>query len=475
MSNDTLIASLQADCDRYPLETPPIRQPDAMVVSGDIVLGAPLGEPNYRKVITEQYKLAEDFLVGLTERMFEGDRTRVVLVPGNHDCCWNTAFSGMTLVDKDKEPEDLIGELESANSDLRWSWRERALYKIADPDIYERRLDSYWDFVESFYRDCDLRFSIQRNAGYNLFELDGGRILVAAFESLIGNDCFSYKGNIDPSAIAKAALRIRDEGRPHSLRVAVWHHGLHGEPSYRSDYVPINSVYDLIGHGFQLGLHGHQHFAEIGSHYVHIPDDRKMAVVSAGSLCAGTKDLPRGINRQYNVVVVSDDYSEANVHVREVVRGNHFAASLVGSGFSNGVARMDLAGTAFVDNREVEMELERRNKLIIQAESTLRAGHPKAALEILESVNWQDEPYGRTLVIQAAEQSENWEMLTAALHEPQTSDERIKLIEALSRMGRTTDALMKLDEAIGPPLAGHVRRELRERLERQAEIDGGRR
>ena len=150
ISNDTLIASLQADCDRIPMETPEIRRPDGMVVSGDIVFGASLGESNFGMAIKEQYKLAEEFLVGLTERLFEGDRTRVVMVPGNHDCCWNTAFSGMRRVREDEEPKDLISALECANSSLRWSWRERTLYKISEPDVYARRLDSYWDFVERF-------------------------------------------------------------------------------------------------------------------------------------------------------------------------------------------------------------------------------------------------------------------------------------------------------------------------------------
>ena len=97
ISNEALIASLLADRNRFPIETPPIRQPDAMVVSGDIVAGARLGHPDYVDALTEQYTMAQDFLVRLTDRLFEGDRTRVVLVPGNHDCCWNTALSGMAL------------------------------------------------------------------------------------------------------------------------------------------------------------------------------------------------------------------------------------------------------------------------------------------------------------------------------------------------------------------------------------------
>ena len=315
ISNNTLIASLLADQDRFPMETPAIRQPDAMIVSGDIVAGAKLGQRNYGTVLKGQYATAQEFLGRLTDRMFGGDRAQVVVVPGNHDCCWNTAFSGMTPVTEEDIPRDLMDQLEAPNSQLRWSWRERKLYRITSPDDYARRLDSYWDFVDVFYSGFNLKFPIRRDAGFNLFELDGGNILVAAFESMHGNDCFSYQACFDPRAIANAALRVRDERRYYNLRIAMWHHGLHSDPSYRSDYLPINSVYELIGHGFQVGLHGHQHFAEIGSHYVRIPGEREMAVVSSGSLCAGARDLPRGVNRQYNVIVVSDDYSARLIRV----------------------------------------------------------------------------------------------------------------------------------------------------------------
>ena len=468
ISNDTLIASLLADRDRYPLETPAIREPDAMIVSGDIVAGVHLGRPGYGKELKKQYAIAHDFLARLTDRLFAGDRACVVLVPGNHDCCWNTAFSGMTLVAEDQVPTDLIDQLGALNSPLRWSWRERKLYEISNPDVYARRLDSYWDFVEGFYSGFDLKFPIRRDAGYNLFELDEGRILAAALESLHGNDCFSYRASFDPRAVPDASLRTRDKGGLYNLRIAVWHHGLYSEPSYRSDYLPINSVYELIGHGFQLGLHGHQHFAEIGSHYVHVPGEREMAVVSAGSLCAGARDLPRGVNRQYNVVVVSDDYSEAGVHVREMTRGNHFVPSGSASGFGNALVRMQLSPTEAAGGAPVDIDRARRRELILEAESHLRSDRPTEAFGILWGVDYGDEPYGRRLLIQAAEQSERWNELAIVLSDPETGDERIQLVEALIRVGRTEDALAHLRKPGGPPLAEHVRRELRERLERLA-------
>ncbi|MCY4487344.1 MAG: metallophosphoesterase [Deltaproteobacteria bacterium] len=474
ISNDTLIASLLADRNRFPIETPAIRQPDAMIVSGDIVEGVQLGQSGYSDALKKQYAVARDFLARLTERFFAGDHSRVVLVPGNHDCCWNTAFSGMTPVAEKEVPTNLIGQLELPNSPLRWSWRERKLYEISNPDAYARRLDNYWDFVEGFYSGVKLKFPIRRDTGYNLFELDEGRILVAAFESLHGNDCFSHQASFDPAAVASAALQVHDEGGYYNLRIAVWHHGLHSEPSYRSDYLSIHSVYELIGHGFQLGLHGHQHFAEVGSHYVHLPGERKMAVVSAGSLCAGGRDLPRGVNRQYNVVIVSDDYSEARVHVREMTRGNHFAPSAGVMGFANGLVRMRLSSTKATDGVQVDTDRTRRSELILEAESHLRAGRSTEAFDVLSRVDCTDEPYGRRLLIQAAEQSERWNELAVVLSNPETGDERIQLVEALTRLGRIEDALAHLRRSDGPPLAEHVRRELRERVERLGVMSGRR-
>ena len=63
ISNNTLIASLLADRDRFAIETPAIPEPDAMIISGDLVSGARLGQPDYRTVLKEQYAVAQDFVV----------------------------------------------------------------------------------------------------------------------------------------------------------------------------------------------------------------------------------------------------------------------------------------------------------------------------------------------------------------------------------------------------------------------------
>ena len=473
IANETLIASLLADRDRFRIETPEIPSPDALVVSGDIIWGAKLGQHGFEKDIVRQYEVATEFLAELTERLFAGDRSRVVVVPGNHDCCWNTAFSAMSGVPVGEEPDDLLAELESSTSQLRWDWRERKLYAVSDKDRYAQRLDAYWDFVESFYSGYDLEFPIQRGTGYNLFELDEGRILVVAFSSLFANDCFSVRASFEPTAVANAALRVRDRGRHYNLRAAVWHHGIYSKPSHGADYLAINTVHELIGHGFRLGLHGHQHFAEMGSHYVHVPGRDEMAIVSAGSLCAGLKELPRGVDRQYNVVVIPDDYSEVRVHVREMTKGNHFVASAGVSRFDNGMVRMRLRPV----NSEAAvspMPDERRDsKLILEAEVELRSGRAEKALEMLESITSENDPYGRRLLIQAAEKLERWDKLAVILDPPQTADERVRLVEALARSGRVDEAVRRLEQEGGPNLAPHVEREMKKRL-KHLERAGGR-
>ena len=83
-----------------------------------------------------------------------------------------------------------------------------------------------------------------------------------------------------------------------------------------------------------------------------------------------------------------------------------------------------------------------------------------------------NEPYGRKLLIQAAEQSEQWGELASVLSDPKTGDERIQLVEALIQVGRIQDALSQVHEPGGPALSDHVRRELLERLERLAAMSG---
>ena len=62
ISNDELVSALVHDRDRYVREEPPIAAPQAIIVSGDVIQGVPLGTENFATRIEEQYAVAEEFL-----------------------------------------------------------------------------------------------------------------------------------------------------------------------------------------------------------------------------------------------------------------------------------------------------------------------------------------------------------------------------------------------------------------------------
>ena len=234
-SNDELISALVSDRDRYLHENPSISAPEAIIVSGDIIQGVPLRTADYESEIKIQYAMAEAFLDELARRFLSGDRSRLVIVPGNHDVDWNTAFAALMPVDKSDMPENLETALYSANSPYRWDWKTQTLYYIADPDRYEHRMDAFWTFFERFYSGIPGLIKILGRADANLFGLFDNRIGVAAFNSCHGNDCFAFHGMIRKDTIARSHLEMDDSGRIFDLRIAVWHHSIEGAP-YQISY-----------------------------------------------------------------------------------------------------------------------------------------------------------------------------------------------------------------------------------------------
>lgn len=463
IANDTLVAALLADRDRYMLETPEIPCPNAIVVSGDLVHGAPLGA-DYNTEIRQQYEVTYGLLATLADRLLDGDRCRVVIVPGNHDCCWNTAISAMRAVAPRDEPTNIESALLAPGSSYRWSWSERRLYSIGDADEYARRFDAYWDFVERFYEGANLVWPIDRTRGFNLFDLDDGRIVVAAFESLHGNDCYSARGAIEDGAVSRCDLALRDSGNRHRLRVAVWHHSTYGPPE-RTDYMDVAAVHEMIGVGFRLGMHGHQHYAQTAVQYLHQPD-AALAVVGAGSLCAGGAELPRGIDRQYNIVAINDDYNGARVHVREMGLGNQFTRTQRGGFGVDGA--VVLTWTLPVDpmGRPIDLSSKADAKAVDAAEAALRTGDGNGALRALEQTERPAASYARRLFLKAAQMTDRWDLVVGATTAPENAGELVLLVRALERRNEVAHARAALEghaDRVG--LAAHVRRDLEERLD----------
>jgi predicted MPP superfamily phosphohydrolase len=422
--NDELISALLSDRDRYAKEAPVILAPDAIVVTGDLVYGAALGADGYAADLDEQYAVAENFLELLSQLFLDGDRSRLVIVPGNHDVDWNGAKAAMRLAEGDEIPNRFTLQNCTASSDLRWDWRERRIYKIVERDLYEQRLLRFDRLVERFYAATDVRSTPL----FRIHQLAEGRICLVAFNSCHGNDPFTLQGCIKEGAIAEAHLTLR-ELRP-TLAVAAWHHNIERPPP-AIDYMDPVTVAEMIGKGFRLGLHGHQHRADAVHRYVRLPDEERMAVISAGSLCAGGADLPTGVNRQYNVVEIDDDLEAARVHVREVVTGTIFAPA----------RRSEFGLHTYVDLKwerpagPLGGGTEDEPARLEAADRALGEGHPERVPEALGDLVPAAGSYARRLLAKALEALGRWEELATLLDPPTNSGELFQATNALVEAG----------------------------------------
>ena len=445
IENEQLLSVLLADRDRYVYETPSVRAPEAAIVSGDIIQGVPSNTKEFSAELKKQYDVAYDFLSRLTDRLFDGDRRKLVLVPGNHDVCWNTAEQAMVELTTENPPIKASPEKFGASSDLRWSWKTRKIFKIQDVALYRRRLDPYWDFLERFYVTAELPHRIDRSRGFNLFELDGGRVVVAALESVHGNDCFCRQGAIDKSVLATCAMAIRDLPQPPILQAAVWHHSVQGPPQ-SDDYMDVVSVHEMIGDGFRIGFHGHQHIADAAAYAIHLPEEVSMAISSAGSLCAGKSELPRGVDREYNIVTIGDNYESARLHVRAMMQGNHFGKS--GRGMFHLDGSVDLNWTLPLDRTSGTKMDEQKfvGHLIVRAEDALHANRANEASELLERISRPLVGHPRAIYVEALRKSGQTNKLAHFLRHPLTTAEFIELFGAYLAMDSWGEASSLLSQ-----------------------------
>lgn len=451
VNNDSLIAALVADSDRYIGETPKVPPPCGIIVSGDIIQGAKIGDVGWREEMVNQYATAKDFLCELSDRFLGGDRSQLVLIPGNHDVCWNTSRSSMESAKSEEINDNVQSLIERQGSLYRWSWKDRSVYKITDTTLYQRKLDAYWEFVSDFYRGYTFPLPIDRSRGFQLFEVDEGRILVAAFDSTYGNDCFGYSGDIQPGVIGRCSLAIRALPKTYELKAAVWHHSIEGPPM-RHDYMDVSHVKEMAGFGFQIGFHGHQHIGATQTRSIHLNEEHAMAVVSAGSLCAGARELPRGINRQYNIVVIEDDYKAGRVHAREMGEAGQFSRKNNGE-FLMGHARISWLAQENIAGQVVKPDEDNARRAILRAEEFLKSGEAKRALDELMAIGVDKSSYAKRLACEAALEVKDWEILKRLLPKADSDDEIVWLAIALIEtkdFGRAAELIAKHDTLAKP-------------------------
>lgn len=321
VSNTVLLQGLLRDLDRQGLLARGAI--DLIIVSGDIVQGVPADEPDAQRKLEEQYAEAEAFLVELVNTLLEGDRNRLILVPGNHDIDWQASATSMQSVPipplsdpkAPSERRELLRGMYKPRSTLRWSWRSFEFFRVHDATAYDSRFSQFANFHDRFYKGAR-PYPLDPAKQYGLFEYPDLALTVLALNSCWLNDHLNYAGQIHPDCIADLGRQLLARGSKRTRVIAVWHHNTAGLP-IENNYLDNRCIEHLLDIGVTLGLHGHQHLPDIATERSRIVSSRRMILVGAGSLCAGPDELPSGERRCYNVLRIDATNSRLTVHTRE--------------------------------------------------------------------------------------------------------------------------------------------------------------
>ncbi len=442
ISNAVLLDSLRNDHSRYSThEDPPVRSPDLIIVSGDIVQGAKPDAPNPEATLQKQYREALAFLRDLTDVLVGGDRNRVIVVPGNHDVSAYHFLKSLRPIDIAAERKrDLVTQLFVPGSSLRWSWSEFGLYEIADPTLYAQRLAAFAYFYKGFYQGART-YDLDPEKQFDIFDYPAYDVTIAAFSSCYNNDVFNKQGAIHPTCIASAATQLRQASYQNRLRIGVWHHDAHGVPG-RSDYMDADLLQNLIDRGFSLGFHGHQHRPEFLDTRFQHGAERKIRVISAGTLC-GSASFRYG--RAYNVLELDIEKRTGRLHVREMQNDNLSLPIW-------GPRALPPNTSAFYDFEfdpppEPTAHSDLRTIALFEAQRVYESGDYQRAAEVLVAL-LALEPLARPLLLDCFVKLKDHGAVIATFDPPKGDAEVIHLLDALWAEGKRA----RLAEVLNLPI-----------------------
>lgn len=429
VDNASLLDSLERDLEQQAVQDPSILPPSLCVVSGDLVYGVRADAPDGRTELARQYQQAVELLAGVADRLFGGDRERVVLIPGNHDVSYPDFAASLTRLDVPSEPHAKAGlarELFAPQSKLRWSWPELSMYRISDQEQYKRRLLQFSEAYTQFYRGTRT-YPLTQEDQFDVFDFPDLQFCVIALASCYNNDPLRRAGAIHPAALTAACRTLRAVERTGWLVAASWHHSLQGGPN-GDDQLDPAILQILIQAGVSLGFHGHQHIADcVDESYRIGTTPRKITVVSAGTLCAGPANLTPGVPRSYNVVEVDVEQWKVRVHQRQMVN-KLFTLPVWGPGYipasQSSYVEVDLCRPMHTrpEGLDVRLSLERAD---------LHAGHGEwsEAVTTLEAI--RDDDRARPLLSRALSELGDDRRTIALLWPPRSTAECVLIGAAI--------------------------------------------
>ena len=439
ISNAALLNSLLNDIDIYgnsPLE---ISKPDLLIISGDIVQGSRDPE-KASEIIQAQYEEAYDFINDLTNKLFDGDKSRVIIIPGNHDISWTESNTSMTKMEdnhvvneKGILKKEIFKEAIKINSNIKWSWSDRSFYKVNDVDLYNKRLSYFAEFYSKFY-DNKRQYALDPESQFSIFDIPAIGVTIVGYNSCYHNDHLNRAGSIHSECIAKSGLELRNHKKQGRLILATWHHNTTGGP-YDQDYMDNSFLKNLIALNIKISFHGHQHRNEIIRAENNIVEDKTMIILSAGSLCAGERELPSGYSRQYNIVELTR-VDKDEIKMRLCSRVKTPESSFDNPVWSNGA--IDSSGlTEFI--KKIKHPFPERPSLG-KAEKLFSDKKYIDAITILKQHDIEDS-FVRKILLECYLQTDNYKGIIEDFSNPVSNEEAIQIMNAYQEEGLRKEVL----------------------------------
>jgi hypothetical protein len=433
-----LLDSLSRDFDQFTHQDPNIMRPALCIVSGDLVYGVRPNADDAAKELKRQYGQAEEFLVGIADRFFGGERERVVILPGNHDVCFDAVMNSVQKIEiptKEERKAELVAELFAPRSRLRWSWREMCFFKITDDECYRDRFRNFAMVYDSFYQGRH-KYPLAPEQQLDVFDFANLGFCVVALNSCFNNDPLHPAGAFHPDTLTEACRALRQAKRTGWLSAAAWHHNLVGAPT-QDDFLDAGFLQLLIDAGASLGFHGHQHLPEcFDERYRLGPNQRKMTIVSASTLCAEPRNLRPGVPRSYNIVELDTDDWKGRVHQRQMAN-MQFNLPVWGPGHFVNTNRsfFNFELCKPLVNRSAQLDVQ---LVLDRADKLLGCRQWYAAVDILDDV--KNNPLARPLLVKALEELGDTRRTITTLWPPLTSAEAVTLGGAVLESGTQEEA-----------------------------------
>ena len=307
---DALLHSLEEDM--LCCKDEGIIPPSFIVVSGDLIQGA-----YDEQVIRSQYREVEYFLDKLCKMILDGDRRRVIIVPGNHDV--NRCMTKNSMVaSSNSKMEENKRALFKQSQIIRWSWENYKFYEISNRDQYDKRFALFAEFYNRFYHNIRKYPEHPETQAYAETFADY-HVTFAGFNSCCQLDHLCDVGKISESSLVSVDEQLKNSYNKGFLNIAVWHHNYYGAPIC-TNYMDRHILDDMIHAHVHIGLYGHQHFAQVANEHIDMlsygmEEHDRMLLISSGTLFGNVKEIPMGYKRQYNIITLNIENGNANVSI----------------------------------------------------------------------------------------------------------------------------------------------------------------